>query len=169
VGSRTSRPGPKLRRAAAAAALLAALVVVQWLGGGDPSGRGALPGAEPARAPAAGSPARADDTRRIAELFAERRSGEMVEALGEVSRLLPDDRDGSRHQRFLLRLEGGATLLVAHNIDLAPRAPLEKGDAVRFRGQYEWNDRGGVVHWTHHDPDGRREGGWLEHQGRRYR
>ena len=93
----------------------------------------------------------------------------MVEAVGAVSRLLPDDRDGSRHQRFLLRLEGGQTLLVAHNIDLAPRVPLEPGDAVRFRGQYEWNDRGGVVHWTHHDPDGRRAGGWLEHDGRRYR
>ena len=30
-------------------------------------------------------------------------------------------------------------------------------------------ERGGVLHWTHHDPDGRRPGGWLEHEGRRYR
>jgi hypothetical protein len=162
VASRGSRSGPNLRRLAAAVAVLAVLVVVQWIGGEELPGRRALPD----QAPAAGRP---DDSRRIAELFAERRSGEMVEARGAVSRLLPDDRDGSRHQRFLLRLEAGSTLLVAHNIDLAPRVPLEPGDVVRFRGQYEWNDRGGVVHWTHHDPDGRRAGGWLEHEGRRYR
>jgi hypothetical protein len=48
-------------------------------------------------------------------------------------------------------------------------ARLERGDEVRFRGQYEWNERGGVIHWTHHDPDGRRPGGWLRHDGATYR
>ena len=40
--------------------------------------------------------------------------------------------------------------------------------ARQHRGEYEWNARGGVVHWTDRDPSGRGPGGWLEHQGRRY-
>jgi len=105
----------------------------------------------------------------IERLYAEKRSGIVVEGHGVVSKLLSDDRDGSRHQRFVLRLSSGHTLLVSHNIDLAPRVPdIGRGDRVEFRGQYEWNDRGGVLHWTHRDPDGDRPGGWLEHGGTTY-
>ncbi len=94
----------------------------------------------------------------------------MVEGTGTVDRVLADDLDGSRHQRFILRIDSDHTVLVSHNIDLAPRIePLTKGDSIEFRGQYEWNERGGVIHWTHHDPQGRREGGWLKHHGRTYR
>jgi hypothetical protein len=105
---------------------------------------------------------------RLARAFAERESGFMVTFEGEVSKVLADDRDGSRHQRFLVRVGGrDQTVLVAHNIDLAERAPVEPGLRLRVRGQYEWNERGGVVHWTHHDPDGRHPGGFLEVDGRR--
>ncbi len=105
----------------------------------------------------------------LEQAFEQRRSGVVVEAEGTVERLLADDREGSRHQRFILRLDSGQTVLVSHNIDLAPRAPLAAGDRVGFRGQYEWNERGGVIHWTHHDPGGRRPGGWLRHAGETYR
>ena len=105
----------------------------------------------------------------IAEAYRERRSDVAVEAAGTVERVLADDREGSRHQRFILRLAGDQTLLVSHNIDLAPRVPLVAGDTVAFRGRYEWNELGGVVHWTHHDPQGRHGGGWLRHRGRTYR
>lgn len=101
--------------------------------------------------------------------YAAQRSGVMVEVQGRVDAVLRDDTDGSRHQRFILRLSDGHTLLVSHNIDLAPRAPLAVGDTVSLRGQYEWNAKGGVLHWTHHDPQGRREGGWVEVRGKRYR
>lgn len=95
-------------------------------------------------------------------------SGVMVDATGKVKKTLSDDNEGSRHQRFILELASGHTVLVAHNIDLAPRVPLQNGDRVSIHGQYEWNDRGGVLHWTHHDPANRHEGGWIEYQGKRY-
>ncbi len=100
--------------------------------------------------------------------FEARASGRVLEVGAEVERLLADDLEGSRHQRFIVRLDSGRTLLVAHNIDLAPRVPVEVGDRVEIRGQYEWNERGGVLHWTHHDPQGRRPGGWIRHRGERW-
>lgn len=52
--------------------------------------------------------------------FDSRRSGVQVQGEGVVTRTLSDDLDGSRHQRFIVRLNSGQTLLVSHNIDLAP-------------------------------------------------
>ena len=112
----------------------------------------------------------APTTGEIEKLFLEHRSGVMVEAEGTVEKLFSDDLKGSRHQRFLVRLDSGHTVLISHNIDLAPRVDaLRAGDPIAFRGEYEWNDKGGVVHWTHHDPDGRHPGGWLRHEDRTYR
>ncbi len=92
-----------------------------------------------------------------------------VEGQGVVIRLLPDDLAGTRHQRFIIRLSSGQTLLIAHNIDLAPRViSLGKGDKVSFYGEYEWNSKGGTIHWTHHDPRGRHTPGWIKHNGRIY-
>ena len=95
-------------------------------------------------------------------------TGTWIEDTGFLVRLLSDDDDGSRHQRFVLRLKGGQTLLIAHNTDLAPRIPLGLGDRVRFRGMYEWNDLGGLVHWTHHDPHGVEDGGFVRYRRRTY-
>lgn len=104
----------------------------------------------------------------IEAAYRERDSGVWVMVSGIVIRLLPDDNEGSRHQRFILKLDGGHTLMIVHNIDLVERLPVALGDPVELRGRYEWNDRGGVVHWTHRDPDGQIAGGWIEHKGRRY-
>ncbi len=103
----------------------------------------------------------------LAAAFANQTSNVQVEAEGTVVKVLPDDNEGSRHQRFIVRLPSGQTILIAHNIDLAPRvSSLREGDSVAFRGEYEWNAKGGVVHWTHHDPGGRHRGGWIKHNGR---
>ena len=105
----------------------------------------------------------------VAQSSARWRAGQQVSGSGTVIRILSDDNSGSRHQRFILQLGPGRTLLIAHNIDLAPRvASLREGDTVSFYGEYEPNDKGGVVHWTHSDPQGRHVAGWLEHEGRRY-
>lgn len=105
----------------------------------------------------------------LADAYTRRLQDVAVEASGRVINVLPDDNQGSRHQRFLLDTGLGHTLLVAHNIDLAPRIEgLQRGDVVQFKGEYVWNEKGGVVHWTHHDPKGRHPGGWLKHDGRTY-
>ena len=105
----------------------------------------------------------------IVQAYETRTSSVWVEAGGRVERLLSDDNEGSRHQRFIIEVAPGHTVLVAHNIDLAERVPVSRGDAITFRGEYEYNDRGGVIHWTHHDPQGRHAGGWIEHRGERYK
>lgn len=98
--------------------------------------------------------------------FDERRSNLQVRGSGIVERILSDDNDGSRHQRFIIRTSTGQTVLIAHNIDLAPRvAPLAEGDRIEFNGEYEWNEKGGVIHWTHRDPQGRHEHGWIRRGG----
>jgi hypothetical protein len=106
----------------------------------------------------------------LAAAYERRESDVQVRGQGRVLRILSDDNDGSRHQRFILQLDSGQTLLIAHNIDLAPRvSSLRAGDPVEFFGEYEWNSSGGVIHWTHHDPRGAHVDGWLKHAGRTYR
>lgn len=106
---------------------------------------------------------------KIKDAFLKGRSDLWVTSQGTVVKVLKDDNDGSRHQRFLLQLSNGHTVLIAHNIDLAPRIPnLNNGDTVVFYGEYEWNIKGGVIHWTHRDPLGYKTGGWLVHKGKRY-
>ncbi len=89
----------------------------------------------------------------------------MIEDAGQVIQLLSDDDIGSRHQRFIVRLSNGQTLLIVHNIDLVKRVPISIFDRVRFKGEYEYNPKGGLVHWTHHCPRNEHEPGWIEHEG----
>lgn len=117
---------------------------------------------------AASSASRVGDD-AIGRAFANGTSDIQVEAEGTVIRLLPDDLNGSRHQRFIVQLASEQTLLISHNIDIAPRIEgLELGDKVRFNGEYIWNAKGGVIHWTHHDPKGSHVAGWIKHNGRTF-
>jgi ABC-type glycerol-3-phosphate transport system substrate-binding protein len=113
------------------------------------------------------TPSESDQT--LARAFEQSRSNVRVEGRGVVRRILSDDNDGAQHQRFIVALDSGQTLLIAHNIDVAPRvAGLSVGDAVAFSGEYVWNAEGGVIHWTHRDPAGRHPLGWLKHNGTTY-
>lgn len=111
----------------------------------------------------------AGDDSQIGRAFKNRTSNVQVEGAGVVTRMLADDLAGSRHQRFVVRLASGQTLLIVHNIDIAPRVDgLQEGDRVRFYGEYVWNAQGGMIHWTHHDPLGKHVAGWLKHNGQTY-
>lgn len=98
-----------------------------------------------------------------------RDTGAWIEVTGFVVRLLPNDNDGFRHQRFVIDIGNRTTLLVAHNIDLAEPVPVGLGDRVYVRGMYEWNDLGGLIHWTHDDPQGIEDGGYVRYRRRVYR
>ncbi len=159
--------GPR-KRYASILAIVVALVLIWAQGrgvfetGGTPADLG--PQAERRGAPRAGA-----ESGSVARAYAARQSDVQVAGTGVVTRVLPDDNDGSRHQRFILRLADGQTVLVAHNVDLAPRVVgLALGDKVSFYGEYEFNESGGVIHWTHHDPAGRHPIGFLEHAGRKF-
>jgi hypothetical protein len=141
-------------------ALIAIVLAAVYFGGVE---TGLIPGRQDTATQTSGG------DQLLTAAFESHRSNLQVEGSGRVSRVLPDDNDGSRHQRFIVQLGTGQTVLVAHNIDLASRvASLEVGDLVEFNGEYEWNERGGVIHWTHRDPRGGHVDGWLKHEGRTY-
>ena len=97
------------------------------------------------------------DNAAVSRDFAEHRSNVEVTASGAV------------HQRFIVQLSGlSQTLLVDNNVDIGRRVPLGQGDLVTVHGEYVWNDQGGLVHFTHHDPVHTHEGGWIEVRGVRY-
>ena len=85
-----------------------------------------------------------------------------------VKKLLPDDTKGLPHQRFLLEIENGTTVLVAHDTKYAPKVPIQPGDVVTIKGEYIWNRKGGVIRWTHRSDTPRHEGGYIEFDGQKY-
>ena len=106
----------------------------------------------------------------VADAFKNQQSDLIVESVtGTVESVLPDDLEGDRHQRFVIRVSRNQTLLVVHNIDIAPRLDdLRKGDRVSVTGEYEWNERGGLIHWTHKDPRSTHQDGWIDFNNVRY-
>lgn len=117
---------------------------------------------------AAPEPAKSAKIDTLQRAIDNRENGVWVDGRGTLVKLLPDDHDGDRHQRLLVRLESSDTILIAHNIDVAPRVKADDGDEITFKGEFVWNERGGVVHWTHHDPKGNRTGGWIKARGKTY-
>ena len=105
----------------------------------------------------------------MSDLYNNNTSDEWVEFKGIVIRLLHDDNEGSRHQRFIVKVKE-QSILIAHNIDIAEKInTLSLGDKVEIRGEYEWNEQGGVVHWTHDDAMQKVKGGWIKHKGKLYK
>ncbi len=157
------------RKAPVALIIVLAVFTVWW------SQRDAANATQPSAAPPTSphvapapptTPSTTEDQVGIA--FRKKQSDVPVETSGLVERTLADDSEGDRHQRFIVRLASGQTVLVAHNIDLAKRVPVRNGSPVTLRGEYVWNESGGVIHWTHRDPQARHADGWIDFNGIRY-
>lgn len=101
---------------------------------------------------------------QLSQYYNQKISNKMVRFSAVVKKILPDDLKGSRHQKMIVK-QKNITVLLAHNIDLSGRIPVSEGDNIKIFGEYEWNAKGGVVHWTHKDPKGIHQAGWVEHQG----
>jgi len=105
----------------------------------------------------------------ISAYFNNKDSGVIVTVKGNVTRLLGNDTIGDWHQRFIIRLSNAQTLLIAHNIDIAPPVSgVSPNSLVYVHGEYVWNSEGGLVHWTHHDPQLKHESGWIWFNNKRY-
>ncbi len=110
-----------------------------------------------------------NDIDRLSIAYDNNKSDIQVIGKGIIIRILDDDTKGIKHQRFIVEVSSGQTLLISHNIDLAPRInTLMMGNEIEFYGEYEWNKEGGIIHWTHHDPKGNHIGGWLRYDDYKY-
>ncbi|HEY9754099.1 MAG TPA: DUF3465 domain-containing protein [Oculatellaceae cyanobacterium] len=104
------------------------------------------------------------------QIVAMQEQGGRAEITGKVRvyKVLAEDDEGLRHERFLVMLSNGRTVMVAHSIDRAPRVPVVAGDVVVLHGEFIGNEKGGVIHWTHHSDSPKHEGGWIMFNGKRY-
>jgi hypothetical protein len=97
-----------------------------------------------------------------------RQTGFMAEVDGTVARILMDDKEDQRNQKFTIRLTNGQMVLVIHDQEAAGRVPVSVGDTVLVRGEYVWTETGGTLRHTQRDYSARRLHGWIDHQGERY-
>jgi len=104
----------------------------------------------------------------LEDAYATQKSDIQVSGSGVVTQLLPDDNNGSPHQRFLVSINAKQTLLFAHNLDLSSHIPLQVGDEISFSGEYVYSPKGGIVHWTHRDPKSQHMAGWVLAHGKKY-
>lgn len=111
---------------------------------------------------------RADDS-QLVQAVNNRRQLNFVEG-GDlvVTKVLPDDTQGSEHQKWVVRLSSGKTLLAVYNLDMCERVPLQEGDHIAMGGQFIWTNQGGLLHWLHRDPRGHRPDGYVFLNGKYY-
>lgn len=111
------------------------------------------------------------DDAAVCMAYSASRSHVEVVADGTVTRLLGVQPGRvSPHEGFLLRLASGCSLIVRveANTDFTGPISLERGQHVVVKGEYEYYSLGGVIHWTHRDPRGHHENGYIEAGGHVY-
>lgn len=115
-----------------------------------------------------GSPGSGEDA-EIVKAVEKRRRVDFVEGRGMVvTKLLPDDRNGLEHQKWMVRLSNGTSMQAVYNLDMCERVPLKVGDVVSMGGQFVWTNQGALLHWLHYDPRQNRPDGYVEVNGKVY-
>jgi len=114
-----------------------------------------------------------DPNGAVYSAWAQHRSRVEVTASGSVARVLGSRRGPSGvHEGFLLHLRGaagrGLTVRVEDNEDLTGPIPLQTGSDVEVRGEYIYDPRGGIIHYTHRDPRFRHPAGYVRVDGKVY-
>jgi hypothetical protein len=109
------------------------------------------------------------DNARALDAIANGRSGTEVTVEGAVVQVLATSggTQGS-HERFIVAVRAGSAeqdVLVADNISIGRAAPVRRGDEVTVKGELAIDPSGPVIHWTHHDPRGRHESGFVRDNG----
>ena len=111
------------------------------------------------------------DDAAVCSAYSATRSHVEVVADGTLTRILGTQPGRvSPHEGFLLSLGSGCKLVVRveANTDFTGQIPLSRGQHVLVKGEYEYYPLGGVIHWTHRDPRGRHQGGYIDAGGRIY-
>ena len=113
----------------------------------------------------------APNNRTVCNAHVEHRSHVETTASGTLVRILrQSDGQYGPHAQFLVRLDSSCalTVRVAANERFTGPLPLRVGEHVLVHGEYEYYRSGGVIHWTHRDPRGHHDGGFIELSGRLY-
>lgn len=114
------------------------------------------------------SPGNEDDS-EIVRAVVNRRRVDFVEGRGMVViRTLADDTNGLRHQKWVVQLSNGSSMMAVYNLDMCERVALKVGDHVAMGGQFVWTNQGALLHWLHYDPRKTRPDGYVEVNGKVY-
>ncbi|HET9030097.1 MAG TPA: DUF3465 domain-containing protein [Candidatus Aquilonibacter sp.] len=111
------------------------------------------------------------NNKRICDAYGGQLTNGEVVADGTVRQILGERRGRSGdHEGYLIQLGGDCDLVlkVETNTDITGPIPLRPGERVVVKGVYIYNPMGGLIHWTHHDPGGRHEGGFVKAGGLLY-
>lgn len=85
---------------------------------------------------------------------------------GQITKILPEDKDGRPHQKYIIQAFNSVKIVVVSNLEFG-RVPVKIGEVVAVCGEYI-NAEGGMVHWTHFDPHGGHPDGFTVHNGTLY-
>lgn len=110
------------------------------------------------------------DDRDLVKANRDRRTVRFVRAANlTVTKLMPDDNDGSRHQRFYAKLSDNSEVYIVYSLEYGRvRVPVNVGSIIGVGGEYRWTKFGGLLHWVHEDHRDQRPDGYVEVRGVRY-